>query len=61
VQLYGNVPAVVNLKEKLLPDGRLPLLNTPVVLVTVWVILSVFVHVTVVPAVTVMEFGVNFI
>jgi ribonuclease HIII len=44
-----KVPVWVNLKEKELPTGRLPLSKTLESDVTVWVVLSLFVQVTVVP------------
>lgn len=57
VQWYGNVPLVWNVKLKLPPAGIVPELNAPPSPVAVCAVESVFVHVTAVPAVTVIGFG----
>jgi hypothetical protein len=52
VQWYGKVPVWLNWKENVLPTARLPLSKTPLLDVTVWVVLSLLVQITVVPALT---------
>lgn len=59
VHLYVYVPLVTNLKLKVAPVPIEPLLNTPLSLVTLCVTPSLFVHVIVVPAATVIDEGVN--
>ncbi len=56
---YGNVPVVVNTSAKVAPGLRTPESQTPVVLVVVWATVSLLVHVTVVPTVTVSTCGEN--
>jgi hypothetical protein len=59
VQWYGNVPLVWNVKLNVPPAGSVPESNAPMSLVTVCAMESVFVHVTAVPAATVIGFGAN--
>ena len=54
MQWYGNVPAVVNVVVFVLPAAMFPLSQTPVSLVLVWAMPSLFFHVTVEPTVTVI-------
>lgn len=54
VQKYGNVPFVVNVKLKRAFGAILPELNAaPLVATDVWVVLSLFNQLTVVPTATV--------
>lgn len=60
MHLYGKVPGVLNKLLKVSLGLRVPLLNTPaVLLVTVWETASLFVQVIVVPALTVIVDGVK--
>src|SRR5215470_4134286 len=56
-QKYGNVPALLNVKENFSSVSRTFDLNTPSVLTTVWGISSRLVHVTVVPTDTLSVSG----
>jgi hypothetical protein len=57
VQWYGKVPAVLKVVTAEKPAAMLPVSHTPVSLVDVWTVPSLFFHVTVVPAVTVIVTG----
>lgn len=59
VQRYANVPAVSNVYEYVPPRESVSLAGPPLLPVTVWLTLSLFVQVTVVPAVTVSVAGEN--
>jgi len=56
-QTYGNVPAPVNVKEKVSPAGRVPESNTPVSEVTVWALCPELIQQTVVPTGIVRPIG----
>jgi hypothetical protein len=57
LQWYANVPAWLNVKLKVWPGFRLPLLKAPVSLVTVCATESLLVQVTVVPVETFSDAG----
>jgi hypothetical protein len=57
VQWYGNVPAVWNANENCPPGATVPEFHPLTSDVDVWEIESVFVHVTVVPTVTLRSSG----
>src|SRR5574341_1112352 len=64
LQKYGKMPGCVKVRVNVCPGFRFPLSNSPegepgVPLVTVWVVLPLFVHVTDVPTAIVRFPGVN--
>ena len=59
LQLYGYVPAVLNVVDAEAPAAMLPVSQTPVSLVDECALASLFFHVTVVPTETVMVTGEN--
>jgi hypothetical protein len=58
-QWYGYDPALLNVKVNVAPGATDGLWNAPLSLVTVWATLSLLVHVTVSPTLTVRSAGAN--
>src|SRR5262245_24543156 len=60
VQVYGYVPATVNVLLKVVPAAIIPLSNKLSSLITLWLKLSLLIHLTVVFTETVRVAGLNF-
>ena len=59
VQMYWNVPAVSKVSDRLLPLPNVPVSKLPSSAVAEWATSSLFLHVTVSPTSTVIDFGEN--